>query len=339
MDKFPCLSAALKYNHIIAEKREKNKRFGQVLKKGECGKRVEKGVDNLCEDGEKMWTGGEKKGEERGRKRRGKKRGNKKTNSTKILWNVEKNGGGNQQRVEKRSKVWYNRSMDGKMPDFGRLIEKIRENEEAFGRFYTLLCEGNRAFNLTSVIEKEEVIHKHFLDSLAGEGFLAQGADVCEVGSGAGFPSLPIAIVRGDLSFTLVESIKKKCVFLQDTAQKLGLNVRVCNLRAEEAGRGELREAFSAVIARAVAPLPALLEYCLPLVRVGGIFLAWKGQEDETPVSRRAARVLGGGEPEKVCYELPGGYGRRMLVLCKKVRPTPAKYPRGHGRERKDPIL
>ena len=225
-------------------------------------------------------------------------------------------------------------------PDFIRIRGKLREYSEKFDAFYRLLVSYNEAFNLTAITQREEVIHKHFLDSLAGEQFLEKGASVVEVGSGAGFPSVPLAIVRSDLSFTLIESTGKKCAFLRTVAEELGLSLHVCQMRAEEAGKSpEFRERADAVIARAVAPLPSLAEYCLPLVKVGGRMIAWKGSEDETASAAHAVGVLGGKNMHVVRYDLPGGYGARMLVIAEKTKPTPAKYPRGQGKERKDPIL
>ncbi len=230
--------------------------------------------------------------------------------------------------------------MENKKPDFVRLTALISEKRALFEEFYRMLVRENAAYNLTAIVEEREVFHKHFLDSLAGEHLLGKGARVAEVGSGAGFPSLPLAIVRSDLLFTLIESTSKKCAFLKKVVGALGLHAEVVTMRAEDAGRdASMRETFDAVIARAVAPLPALAEYCLPLVRVGGEMIAWKGSEDERPAARRAATVLGGGTWEAVRYALPEGYGERMLVTCKKMRPTPSGYPRGQGKERKSPIV
>lgn len=229
--------------------------------------------------------------------------------------------------------------MQEKIPDFTALKEKIKQNEAQFALFYRLLTAYNAAFNLTAITQEEEVFHKHFLDSLAGEPFLEQNACVAEVGSGAGFPSIPLAIVRNDLTFTLIESTGKKCSFLETAVRELGLRATVCKMRAEDAGRTQgMRESFDAVIARAVAPLAPLAEYCLPLLKTGGKMIAWKGSEDETASARRAVQVLGGENLRAVRYELPEGYGARMLVLAEKKKPTPAAYPRGQGRERKNPI-
>ncbi len=223
-------------------------------------------------------------------------------------------------------------------PDFKRLAEKIGENREKFCILFETLSEYNGKYNLTAVTEEREVYCKHFLDSLAGEPFFPEGAHVAEVGSGGGFPSLPLAIVRPDLHFTLIESTGKKCEYLRAVCKKLGIDAEVVNTRAEEAGRRSLRERADVCCARAVARLDTLAEYCLPLVKKGGLFLAYKGAEDETALAKRAISLLGGGETRCVKYELPEGMGKRSLVLVTKTHFTPAKYPRGQGKERKEPL-
>ena len=204
------------------------------------------------------------------------------------------------------------------------------EKREKFDLFRALLLEYNEKFNLTAVTEEKEMRYKHFLDSIAGESLFPQGAAVAEVGSGAGFPSLPLAIVREDLSFTLFESVKKKCEFLTVAAERLGLKVAVCNLRAEDAARGEYREQFDVCCARAVARLNTLAEYCLPLVKVGGRFIAYKGDAaEERREAARAISVLGGKEGGVLAFSLPEGYGKREIVWTLKIKKTPEKYPRG----------
>ncbi len=224
-------------------------------------------------------------------------------------------------------------------PDFGRIFGLIEAHREQFGRLYALLLERNAQFNLTAITEEGEVFHKHFVDSLAGEHLFPQGAACAEVGSGAGFPSLPLAIVRGDLTFTLIESTGKKCAFLKEAVSLLGLShVRVLCARAEEAARGAEREKYDVCFARAVARLNTLAEYCMPLVKKGGKFLAYKGAADELEEGKHAISVLGGGEVGVCRYELPEGYGARSLVLAEKAKPTPALYPRGRGAERRRPL-
>ena len=149
--------------------------------------------------------------------------------------------------------------------------------------------------NLTAITGREEFFIKHVWDSLAGEKYFPCGASVAEVGSGGGFPSLPLKICRPDLEFTLFESVGKKCAFLKYAAGELALSgVEVVNARAEDAGKGIYREKFGACCARAVARLNTLLEYCAPLVKVGGIFIAYKGEAgDEIKEAANAAKILG----------------------------------------------
>lgn len=246
-------------------------------------------------------------------------------------------------RLRGKGDLCYNRGMETSLPQFQAYAEAIGgERREKFEAFRALLLEYNRKFNLTTVTEEKEMFYKHFLDSAAGEFLLPRGANVAEVGSGAGFPSIPIKLLRDDLTFTLIESTEKKCRFLETAISELGLGgMTVLPLRAEDAGRDpRCRERFDAAIARAVARLNTLAEYCMPLVRTGGIFLAWKGRaEEEIEEAKKAFSVLGGTGGRTVLYELPEGYGERALVLVEKGRRTPEKYPRGRGKERSAPIV
>ena len=219
-----------------------------------------------------------------------------------------------------------------------RLFE---ENFERLEKFKNLLLEYNKKVNLTAICEEKEVYIKHFYDSILPQNYFEEGANVVEIGSGAGFPSIPLKIVRDDLSFTLIESTGKKCTFLNEVVDKLSLGgVKVLNIRAEDGGRMKnLREKFDISVARAVARLNTLSEYCLPFVKVGGKFIAYKGENDgEIEESVNALKILGG-EIEKIeKYELPQGGGRRTVVVIKKVCATPSLYPRGRGLERKKPL-
>ena len=159
--------------------------------------------------------------------------------------------------------------------------ERIKSGEESkkFAAFYALLSEYNEKFNLTRITGEEDCFVKHFLDSAAGEKYFPKGANVAEIGSGGGFPSVPLMILRPDLTFTLVESTGKKCSFLERAVLELGLPARVVNARAEElAKKADFREKFDVCCARAVARLNTLAEYCLPFVKPGGLFVAYKGK-------------------------------------------------------------
>ena len=228
-------------------------------------------------------------------------------------------------------------------PDFELYGQKINgEKKEKFAEFSALLKEFNKKYNLTAITDEKEIYYKHFLDSAAGERWIKQGVRVTEIGSGAGFPSVPLKILRDDLSFTLIESTGKKCDFLRVVKERLSLTgVEIVNGRAEEiARREEYREKADVCLARAVARLNTLAEYCLPFVKKGGIFLSYKGEAaEEVAEAKRAVSLLGGGNVESYGYELPEGYGTRTLVRIEKIRNTPAAYPRGNGKERKNPLV
>ena len=224
--------------------------------------------------------------------------------------------------------------------DISRLHSLLSENREKLNIFSNLLKEHNKMYNLTSISDDEGIYFKHFLDSVAGEEFFEKGAKVVEIGSGGGFPSMPLKIVRDDLNFTLVESTGKKCNFLKIAVDKLGLDgVKVQNMRAEDgAKKAEFREKFDICCARAVAALNTLSEYCLPYVRGGGKFIAYKGDCDgEIEEAVTAIKLLGGEIENIVRYELEK-CGKRTIIVVKKVCATPKKYPRGNGKERKNPL-
>lgn len=233
----------------------------------------------------------------------------------------------------------YNEFMNEYLKGCG--IEISALSEEKLEIFKNLLLERNKLYNLTAICDEKGVYIKHFCDSIMPQKFFPQGASVCEVGSGAGFPSIPLKIVREDLSFTLIESTGKKCNFLNDAVDKLELDgVKVLNIRAEDGGRMQnLREKFDICTARAVAALNTLCEYCLPFVNVGGRFIAYKGDcAEELEKSMGAIKILGGEIEGAENYSLPEDGGKRTVVVIKKVSATPLKYPRGRGLERKKPL-
>ena len=215
------------------------------------------------------------------------------------------------------------------------------EKREKFEKFRALLLEYNQKYNLTSITEEKEVFYKHFLDSSAAAFLFKENARVAEVGSGAGFPSVVLKILREDLSFTLMESVGKKCDFLRVVVDNLCLEgMNIVNIRAEDAAREEkYREKFDYCVARAVARMNTLSEYCLPLVKIGGAFIAYKsGDVGEIGEAENAYRELGGRKSAVYAYSRPEGYGDRTLAVIEKVRTTPKKYPRGNGKERKFPL-
>ncbi|MBQ7368103.1 MAG: 16S rRNA (guanine(527)-N(7))-methyltransferase RsmG [Clostridia bacterium] len=225
------------------------------------------------------------------------------------------------------------------MEKIERLIKQ--EKREYFEHFFALLTEYNAKYNLTSITEEKDVYYKHFLDSALGADLFKQNAKVAEIGSGAGFPSLVLKILRPDLQFDLFESVGKKCEFLSVVVEKLDLkNVNIYNLRAEVCAKDEkFREKYEHATARAVARMNVLCEYCLPFVKVGGTFIAYKsGDLTELGEAKNACKILGGREEKFLSYSLPENYGDRTLAVVKKILKTPPKYPRGQGKERKNPL-
>lgn len=211
------------------------------------------------------------------------------------------------------------------------------EQETAFDVYARELAAWNAHTNLTAITAPDEVRVRHFLDSLTVLAAvpLSPGAHVIDVGTGAGFPGLPLAIVRADLHVTLIEATGKKLAFCQHVAEQLGLtNLDFVHARAEEGGHMPgLRERGDLVAARAVARLPALLEYLLPLARVGGLAAAMKGRTaaEEAADSSRALRLLGGKLRGVREFALPGLDEPHHLVLVDKIAPTPRGFPRRPG--------
>lgn len=205
-----------------------------------------------------------------------------------------------------------------------------------FDRYAALLAEWNEKINLTAITAPEEIVRKHFVDSLTLLPCLPEGElRLIDVGTGAGFPGVALAIARPSIRLTLLDSLNKRLVFLQELCGALSIPVTLVHARAEDGGRKpELREQFDAATARAVAALPTLCEYCLPFVRPGGVFYAMKGPDgtEEAKAAQNAARLLGGriGAPRAV--RLPGGPGEetleRLLIPVDKVSATPPSYPR-----------
>ncbi|MGN1099305.1 MAG: 16S rRNA (guanine(527)-N(7))-methyltransferase RsmG [Christensenellales bacterium] len=210
--------------------------------------------------------------------------------------------------------------------------------KERFCDYYDLLKSWNEKFNLTAIVDEKGVAVKHFFDSLTAMKYLPENSKVLDVGSGAGFPALPLAIMRKDCDFTLMEATGKKVAFLREVKDKLRLeNVNPVHARAEESA--SLRESFDVVTARAVAELPTLLEYCLPYVKVGGIFIAYKANaEEEIKAATNALDVLGGRIANLFETELPMDGGRRTLIVVSKLHSSPPKYPRGQGKPRSKPL-
>ena len=214
---------------------------------------------------------------------------------------------------------------------------------EQLEKYYELLGDWNKKINLTAITDPEGVAVKHFADSLSLLNYteLKQGARVIDIGTGAGFPGVVLKIARPDIELCLLDSLKKRFLFLNDLLSNLGLDAEFIQGRAEEYGQDEAyRESFDLAVSRAVARLNTLSEYCLPFVRLSGRFVAFKGGDcvAEVQGAKHALSVLGG-RLEKLCeFELPCEGGARTLVITEKVAPTPDKYPRSNGKIKSKPL-
>jgi 16S rRNA (guanine527-N7)-methyltransferase len=215
----------------------------------------------------------------------------------------------------------------------------------AFGVCYRELVDWNQRFNLTAITDWDGVLVRHFLDSLSCFKAMPRsglsGARVIDVGTGAGFPGLALKIVCPGMRLTLLEATRKKVTFLEHMVRVLDLEVEVIHMRAEDLGRDPThRERYDWALARAVAEMPTLVEYLLPLVRVGGAMLAQKGEDATAEVQRAESAIvtLGGRVRQLVPVELRGLAETRYLVVVDKVAATPDKYPRRPGVPRKSPI-
>lgn len=214
----------------------------------------------------------------------------------------------------------------------------LTENQyEQFQKYFELLAEWNEKMNLTAITDESGVALKHFADSLSLLNFvdIPQNSTLADVGTGAGFPGVVLKIARPDIKLTLIDSLNKRLVFLNEVCSQLGIDAELIHSRAEDGARDEkLRESFDFVASRAVARMNVLSEYCLPYVKVGGAFCAMKGAQanEEFKESLNAINILGGKLENKYFFELPENGGERAIAVVRKVRNTPQKYPRQSGK-------
>ncbi len=210
--------------------------------------------------------------------------------------------------------------------------------------FKEILLEWNEKINLTTITQKEEIFIKHYFDSVAclNDGYIKEGMKVIDVGTGAGFPGIPLKIIREDIKLTLLDSLNKRIIYLEDALSRLNIkNVELVHARAEEGGvNTKYREKFDIVLSRAVASMNTLIEYCLPYVTVGGFFLCQKGPscEEELKAAEKAIVLLGGELKEVKFYKLPYSDITHSIIIIQKVKATPTKYPRKPGKPSSDPI-
>ena len=214
---------------------------------------------------------------------------------------------------------------------------------EQLDKYYEMLIEKNKVMNLTAITEFDEVLVKHFVDSLSICTVLPNDVTtVCDLGTGAGFPGIPMAIAYPSLQFTLIDSLNKRIKFLDEVVSELGLtNVTLVHARAEEAGKNKLyREQFDLVVSRAVANIATLSEYCLPLVKVGGYFISFKSGDinDEIKLSGKAINKLGGNLRKPVLFSLPDTDISRSFLIINKEKNTSKAYPRKAGTPSKEPL-
>ena len=222
-------------------------------------------------------------------------------------------------------------------------IELPQTAPDKLDRYAQLLVEWNEKMNLTAITEPKDIVLKHFVDSLlllkAVE--LPQGASLIDVGTGAGFPSMPVKIAREDLAVTMLDSLNKRLNFLREVNSSLELDCQFIHSRAEDGGRNkQLREQFDFATARAVANLRDLSEYCLPYVKKGGAFISLKGPdiEEEVESSKKAIAAMGGKVEKVLHFTLPDESGRSIIII-RKISQTPPRFPRTAAKMAKNPII
>lgn len=227
------------------------------------------------------------------------------------------------------------------------LVEKFKQidvslsldQQKQFDLYFSHLIETNKKFNLTAITQEDEVLIKHFIDSVLPQKNIAQNANLIDVGSGAGFPALPLKIVRPDLKVTMLDALSKRVNFLNETCALLKMtDIVAVHDRAEDYAK-KARETFDVAVARAVAPLNTLLEYLLPFVKVGGHVVVYKSAklDEELQAAKKALCVLGAEIEEIQSYHL-FDLNRKILII-KKIKPTPNKYPRNGNKAKISPII
>lgn len=217
-------------------------------------------------------------------------------------------------------------------------IKLSQDKADKLLKLYEFLVEYNQNVNLTAITDFEEVVVKHFIDSVLPFSMIdiKENSSFIDVGTGAGFPSIPLMIVRPDLKGTLLEALNKRCVFLEKACELTGVDPKVIHGRAEDYAK-EKREAFDFATARAVAAMPVLCEYCIPYIKTGGRFIALKSENEDETQCEKAVNVLGGKIAEIKDYTITNGDSRRLFIIDK-VSQTPTKYPRNPSMIKKKPL-
>ena len=228
---------------------------------------------------------------------------------------------------------------------FTALNLSLTDNEiNQFLKYYDLLIDWNNRMNLTAITEYEDVVRKHFADSLAivQSGKITGKEKIIDIGTGAGFPGIPLKIMYPELEITLLDSLNKRIKFLNEVITRLELTkITAIHGRAEEYARQKgIRESFDLAVSRAVANLSTLSEYCIPYVRKGGAFIAYKSGniQEESINAKKAIAKLGGKQEDVILFNLPGTGDPRSLVIVEKIANCPGKYPRRNGLPSKEPL-
>lgn len=209
-----------------------------------------------------------------------------------------------------------------------------------FSLYADLLKEWNQKMNLTAITDDEGIAVKHFIDSITVLQSCDIRGSVIDIGTGAGFPGIPLKIMQPDISLTLLDSLNKRLVFLSEVCSKIEIDAEIVHSRAEEGAlKSQYREKYDIAVSRAVANLPALCEYCIPYVKTGGVFISLKGPdgENELSASENAIKVLGGKVENVRGLVLPDNSSRTMIMI-RKISPTPGKYPRRGQKINKNPL-
>lgn len=237
-----------------------------------------------------------------------------------------------------------NNDFKNKMIELARMInDELTEDQlENFFKYMNLLLEWNEKINLTAITDVDDIILKHFIDSMTVLKYIEKDKSIIDVGTGAGFPGIPIAIMREDVKITLLDSLNKRINFLNEVCSELKINnIETIHGRAEEAGQNkQYREKYDIAVSRAVANMTTLSEYLIPFVKVGGICICMKGSEidHELEQAKFAIKELGGKIEKVEKFNLPDSDIERNIVIIKKIKPTPNRYPRKAGMPSKMPI-
>lgn len=219
-----------------------------------------------------------------------------------------------------------------------------KEQESKFSSYYRLISEWNERTDITNIVEEKDVYIKHFLDSLLlhKSSLIKNESKLIDIGTGGGFPGIPLKLLDESLEVTLLDSLNKRIKFLNCVVEDLNLNkVYPIHARAEEYARDkDYREQYDIATSRAVADMRTLVEYCLAYVKLGGYFIAMKGPnfKEEVESAKNAIDIMGGRLENIITYSLPEAYGDRSLIIIKKIKRTPGKYPRGQGKPRNNPL-